>query len=74
MSRFIISNITDMYKFLMLHLTFSQGGLIISDSLNHNSIVNGARGSGASIRVFKHNSKFVHVDSFHLGCFIKNAL
>nr|GMD19779.1 long chain base biosynthesis protein 2A [Ipomoea batatas] len=33
------------------------GGLIISDSLNHNSIVNGARGSGATIRVFQHNSK-----------------
>lgn len=36
----------------------SQGGLIISDSLNHNSIVNGARGSGATIRVFLHNSMF----------------
>lgn len=35
-----------------------QGGLIVSDSLNHNSIVNGARGSGASICVFQHNSKF----------------
>lgn len=34
-----------------------QGGLIISDSLNHNSIVNGARGSGATVRVFQHNSK-----------------
>ncbi|KAG8089881.1 hypothetical protein GUJ93_ZPchr0011g28344 [Zizania palustris] len=33
-----------------------RGGLIISDSLNHNSIVNGARGSGATIRVFQHNS------------------
>lgn len=33
-----------------------QGRLIISDSLNHNSIVNGARGSGATIRVFQHNS------------------
>ncbi|XP_009404745.2 long chain base biosynthesis protein 2a [Musa acuminata AAA Group] len=33
-----------------------KGGLIISDSLNHNSIVNGARGSGASVRVFQHNS------------------
>nr|GMD16739.1 receptor-like protein EIX2 [Ipomoea batatas] len=35
----------------------ANGGLIISDSLNHNSIVNGARGSGATIRVFQHNSK-----------------
>ncbi|MFS7951153.1 putative serine C-palmitoyltransferase [Helianthus anomalus] len=33
-----------------------KGGLIISDSLNHNSIVNGARGSGATIRVLQHNT------------------
>ncbi|XP_039133623.1 long chain base biosynthesis protein 2d-like [Dioscorea cayenensis subsp. rotundata] len=33
-----------------------KGGLIISDSLNHNSIVNGARGSGATVRVFQHNT------------------
>ncbi|XWS60213.1 hypothetical protein CRYUN_Cryun07bG0016000 [Craigia yunnanensis] len=39
--------------FLFIYL---QGGLIISDSLNHNSIVNGARGSGATVRVFKHNT------------------
>ncbi|KAK6153906.1 hypothetical protein DH2020_013545 [Rehmannia glutinosa] len=32
------------------------GSLIISDSLNHNSIVNGARGSGATVRVFQHNT------------------
>lgn len=32
------------------------GSLIISDSLNHASIVNGARASGATIRVFQHNS------------------
>jgi len=31
------------------------GSLIISDSLNHTSIVNGARASGAVIKVFKHN-------------------
>jgi len=37
---------------------FSQGSLIISDSLNHNSIVNGARGSGATIRVFQHNGEY----------------
>lgn len=36
-----------------------QGGLIISDSLNHNSIVNGARGSGATVRVFQHNCKLL---------------
>ncbi|XP_078433382.1 long chain base biosynthesis protein 2a-like [Wolffia australiana] len=33
-----------------------KGGLIISDSLNHNSIVYGARGSGADVQVFEHNS------------------
>jgi serine palmitoyltransferase len=32
-----------------------KGCLIISDSLNHASIVTGARASGACIRVFKHN-------------------
>jgi len=32
-----------------------KGTLIISDSLNHNSIVNGSRDSGAKILVFKHN-------------------
>jgi serine palmitoyltransferase len=36
-----------------------KGGLIISDSLNHNSIVNGARGSGATVRVFQHNCKLL---------------
>lgn len=30
--------------------------LIISDSLNHTSIVNGSRGSNSMIRVFKHNT------------------
>lgn len=32
-----------------------KGGLIISDSLNHSSIVAGARGSGAKVAVFTHN-------------------
>lgn len=32
-----------------------KGSLIISDSLNHTSIVNGARASGARIKVFNHN-------------------
>ena len=31
------------------------GDLIVSDALNHNSIVEGARLSGAKIRAFKHN-------------------
>eukprot|EP01119_Soliformovum_irregulare_P001180 TRINITY_DN10891_c0_g1_i1.p1 TRINITY_DN10891_c0_g1~~TRINITY_DN10891_c0_g1_i1.p1 ORF type:complete len:509 (+),score=125.59 TRINITY_DN10891_c0_g1_i1:99-1625(+) len=33
-----------------------RGTLIISDTLNHNSIVAGARDSGAIIRTFKHNN------------------
>jgi 7-keto-8-aminopelargonate synthetase-like enzyme len=33
-----------------------KGCLIISDEMNHSSIVFGARLSGASIRVFKHNN------------------
>ncbi|KAL8143919.1 hypothetical protein V2J09_016951, partial [Rumex salicifolius] len=37
-----------------------QGGLIISDSLNHSSITNGARGS---ISVFQHNSKKYKVEA-----------
>ncbi|PHU15590.1 Long chain base biosynthesis protein 2a [Capsicum chinense] len=40
----------------ILPVLIGKGGLIISDSLNHNSIVNGARGSGATIRVFQHNT------------------
>ncbi|EAY14532.1 aminotransferase, classes I and II family protein [Trichomonas vaginalis G3] len=32
-----------------------KGDLIISDALNHNSIITGARASGAAVRVFKHN-------------------
>jgi 7-keto-8-aminopelargonate synthetase-like enzyme len=31
------------------------GDLIVSDELNHTSIVNGARASGAAIRTFRHN-------------------
>lgn len=38
----------------------SQGGLIVSDALNHASIVNGSRGSGAKIKVFQHNSMSSH--------------
>ncbi|KAG6634873.1 long chain base biosynthesis protein 2a-like isoform X2 [Carya illinoinensis] len=40
----------------ILPVLIGKGGLIISDSLNHNSIVNGARGSGATIRVFQYNT------------------
>ncbi|XVF59957.1 hypothetical protein PTKIN_Ptkin08bG0003700 [Pterospermum kingtungense] len=40
----------------VLPALIGKGGLIISDSLNHNSIVNGARGTGATIRVFQYNT------------------
>lgn len=33
-----------------------KGGLIISDALNHSSIVAGARASGAKVAVFRHNT------------------
>ncbi|GLJ15959.1 hypothetical protein SUGI_0263890 [Cryptomeria japonica] len=33
-----------------------KGGLIISDSLNHSSIVAGARASGSKVAVFQHNT------------------
>ena len=32
-----------------------KGSLIISDELNHSSIVTGARSSGSKIKIFKHN-------------------
>ena len=35
-----------------------KGCLILSDELNHASLVLGARLSGATIQVFKHNGKF----------------
>jgi serine palmitoyltransferase len=38
-----------------MHLTVLQGDLVVSDSLNHSSLVTGARASGAKIRVFPHN-------------------
>ena len=45
-----------------------RGDLIISDELNHTSIVNGARASGAAIRIFRHN------DSKHLEEILKEAI
>lgn len=39
-------------------LVILQGCLILSDELNHASLVLGARLSGATIRIFKHNSEF----------------
>lgn len=39
-----------------LPILVGKGSLIISDELNHSSLVAGARLSGANIRAFKHNS------------------
>jgi len=46
----------------------SRGDLIVSDELNHTSIVNGARASGASIRTFRHN------DSKDLELILREAI
>ena len=40
---------------------FSKGDLLISDALNHASIVAGVRGCGAKVKVFKHNNA-AHLD------------
>lgn len=40
---------------MIIPALIGKGGLIISDELNHASIVAGARSSGARIRVFRHN-------------------
>ena len=45
-----------------------RGDLIISDELNHTSIVNGARASGAAIRIFRHN------DTEHLEEILRQAI
>lgn len=45
-----------------------KGALIISDSFNHSSIVNGARASSASTRVFRHN------DAEHLKEVLRHAI
>jgi len=46
----------------------SRGDLIVSDELNHTSIVNGARASGAAIRTFRHN------DSRDLEVILREAI
>lgn len=45
-----------------------RGDLIISDELNHTSIVNGARASGAAIRIFRHN------DTSNLEVILRDAI
>jgi serine palmitoyltransferase len=46
------------------------GSLIISDALNHTSIVNGARSSPSQIRVFKHNQP-EHLDEILREAIVK---
>mmetsp|Transcript_23996 Transcript_23996/g.56634 ORF Transcript_23996/g.56634 Transcript_23996/m.56634 type:complete len:671 (+) Transcript_23996:157-2169(+) len=46
----------------------SRGDLLISDELNHTSIINGARASGAAIRIFRHN------DTKHLEDILRQAI
>ena len=40
---------------LIIPALVSKGCLVVSDSLNHNSIVKGCSGSGAKVKVFRHN-------------------
>lgn len=46
----------------------SKDDLLISDELNHSSIVNGAKRSGTSVKVFRHN------DLCHLETVMKDAI
>eukprot|EP00505_MAST-04D_sp_SCG-Rhode-Island_P003926 Stramenopile-MAST_4_protein_3926 len=45
-----------------------KGSLIISDSLNHTSIVNGIRASGSTVRVFRHD------DAAHLEQVLRKSI
>lgn len=45
-----------------------QGCLVISDQLNHASIVTGARASGAKVKVFRHN------DAAHLEAVLRTSI
>ena len=49
-------------------ILMGEGSLIISDLLNHTSIVNGARASASPIRVFRHN------DPAHLEEILREAI
>lgn len=51
-----------------LPVLVGKGDLLISDELNHTSIVNGARSSKASIRIFRHN------DERHLEEILRDAI
>lgn len=44
---------------LNLPSLLSKGCLVLSDEKNHASLILGLRLSGATVRVFEHNSKFI---------------
>lgn len=64
----VVFNMGYSTNFLGIPALAGKGCLLLSDSLNHASIVNGARASGATIRVFKHN------DPSHLESTIRAAI
>ena len=45
-----------------------KGCLVLSDSLNHASIVSGVRGSGAKVKVQSRSGKQSQFQSRHVGC------
>lgn len=45
------------YIYISMYIFSFQGSLIISDKLNHASLILGIRLSGAAVRVFEHNGK-----------------
>lgn len=49
-------------------LLAGKGTLVVSDALNHSSIVAGVRGSGAKVKVFDHN------DPAHLEAVLRSAI
>lgn len=53
---------------LVLPALVGKGCLIVSDSLNHNSIVKGCGGSGAKVKVFRHN------DAGHLDRVLRHSI
>lgn len=54
---------------LNLPTLIRKGCLILSDEMNHASLILGSRLSGAVIRVFKHNSEFIDLcDCNHCSC------
>uniref|UniRef100_A0A061QT62 serine C-palmitoyltransferase n=1 Tax=Tetraselmis sp. GSL018 TaxID=582737 RepID=A0A061QT62_9CHLO len=53
---------------MILPALVGAGDLVVSDALNHASIVSGVRGSGAKVRVFRHN------DAGHLERVLRHAI